>query len=482
MSDVRRPPSSHHEVVVEGGMLSGDQDDAPAPGVSARWETGRAARIGVFTCLAVITSACWVSIDHVFASTAPVLAVWLFLALLVTAQLVVSQFATPFTVDAATADELHKLRVVVLVPCYNEDPRLLEQGVRSMIAQTRPPDAISVIDDGSLIDYSAVRESLRRAAHDAQVELYWRRTRNHGKRYALVNAARQAADADIYVTVDSDSILDRSAIEEGLKPFADERVQSVAGFLLVLNYSDSWLSRLMELVIVSWGQFERSALSVAGSVLVNSGACAFYRAGLVREVSADFLSESIFGQPMSFSDDSLLTLFALERGRAVQQPTCFVFSAMPTTLRPHLVQQARWMRGAIVRAWWRFKYLPVTSVAYWALALKWLQFIVNTVLTLALVSAALQLSPSALAFIGTAWLGLQLAISSRYLALRRSDQTTAQRWGVYALVPLLVFWQAVVLHQLRLYAYATFGRMHWGSRSSQAAQPSRRRSPAPSET
>ncbi|WP_312675372.1 glycosyltransferase [Microbacterium sp.] len=409
------------------------------------------------------------------------LTVWLFLVLLVTAQLIVSQFAKPFRADAAAAEHLRALRVVVLVPCYNEDPLLLEQGILSMIRQTRPPDAISVVDDGSHIDYSAVQASLQRTADAAGVELHWRRTRNHGKRYALINAARHAGDADIYVTVDSDSIMDRSAIDEGLKPFADERVQSVAGFLLVLNYSEGWLARLMELVIVSWGQFERSALSVAGSVLVNSGACAFYRADLVKETAADFLSESIFGRPMAFSDDSLLTLFALERGRAVQQPTCFVFSRMPTRLRPHVVQQVRWMRGAIVRAWWRFKYLPVASIAYWALALKWIQFLVSTILVVALVFAVLQFSPSALAFIGIAWLGIQFAISSRYLALRRSDQTTAQRWGVYALVPLLVFWQAVVLHQLRIYAYATFGRMKWGSRSSPLPAPPQRSSPAPTD-
>lgn len=420
----------------------------------------------MITCVVVVTSLCWVLASRVLVSNVPMILLWLFLVLLIATQLIVSLFARPFTVDSEEKRALRRLRVVVLVPCYNEEPDLLEQGLRSMIEQSRPPNAISVIDDGSSVDYSTIRESMQRAAASAGIELYWRRTRNHGKRYALINAARQAEHADIYVTVDSDSILDRLAIEEGLKPFVDERVQSVAGFLLVLNYSESWLARLMELVIVSWGQFERSALSVAGSVLVNSGACAFYRAQLIRETSADFLSETIFGRPMAFSDDSLLTLFALERGRAVQQPTCFAFSRMPTKLRPHLVQQARWMRGAIVRAWWRFKFLPVTSIAYWALAFKWLQFVVNSVLTIAIFVALLHFSPEALAFISIGWLGIQFAISTRYLALLRSDQSAIQRWGVYAMVPVLVVWQAVVLHQLRIYAYATFGRMHWGSRSS----------------
>ncbi|MEJ3404146.1 glycosyltransferase [Rathayibacter sp. YIM 133350] len=391
---------------------------------------------------------------------------WLFIAVLVTIQFVLSLLDRPFTVSDTERAGLEGLRVVILVPCYNEDPELLVNGLRSMLGQTRTPAAISVVDDGSSIDYADVERTMRAEADAAGVQLHWRRTQNHGKRYALVNAARREPDADIYMTVDSDSILDRAAIEEGLKPFADARVQSVAGFLLVLNAQETWLTRMMELLIVSWGLFERSALSLAGSVLVNSGACAFYRAEVVRESAADFLSETILGRRMTFSDDSLLTLFALERGRAVHQRTCFVFSSMPTAIRPHLIQQSRWMRGAIVRAWWRFKYLPLTSVAYWALAAKWLQFLLQTVVPLIFLAVLVSVAPQSLVVFGVWWLCVQFAISSRYLALRRSDQTRRQRWVVFACVPVMVFWQAFVLHPLRLYAYATFARTGWGSRAS----------------
>jgi len=415
--------------------------------------------------LLIFAAVLWMVVHHRGTPVIAVFVVWLLTALLVSVQFVASLYARPFGASPAKLAELDRLSVAVLVPCFNEEPSLLEESLRSIVEQSRAPTAISVIDDGSSIDYRWVEQRIRAEAAASGIRVHWRKTRNHGKRYALINAARQEPDIDIYMTVDSDSVLDRAAIEEGLKPFTDVRVQSVAGFLLVLNYSESWLSRMMELVIVSWGQFERSALSITGSVLVNSGACAFYRSEVIRENAANFLSETILGRPMSFSDDSLLTLFALERGRAVQQPTSFAFSRMPTSLRPHLVQQARWMRGAFVRGWWRFKYLSVGSVAYWVLALKWFQFFSNTVLAVVLLAALFTMTPGTVALFGAGWLAVQYAISSRYLALRRSDQSRRQRWGVYALVPVMVLWQVVILHQLRLYAYATFARTGWGSRT-----------------
>lgn len=63
-------------------------------------------------------------------------------------------------------------------------------------------------------------------------------------------------------------------------------------------------------------------------------------------------------RPVTFSDDSLLTLYALVRGRVVQQPTAVVFTAMPEELGHHLRQYLRWMRGSSLRSRWRVRYLP----------------------------------------------------------------------------------------------------------------------------
>jgi hypothetical protein len=48
-------------------------------------------------------------------------------------------------------------------------------------------------------------------------------------------AVRGTPDADVYVTIDSDGILDQRALAELLKPLADPRVQSAAGIVLAAN-------------------------------------------------------------------------------------------------------------------------------------------------------------------------------------------------------------------------------------------------------
>lgn len=53
--------------------------------------------------------------------------------------------------------------------------------------------------------------------------------------------------ADIFVTVDSNTLLDEQAIENGLQPFAKPKVMSVAGMLIGLNRRHSLLTRLVDL-------------------------------------------------------------------------------------------------------------------------------------------------------------------------------------------------------------------------------------------
>ncbi len=64
---------------------------------------------------------------------------------------------------------------------------------------------------------------------------------------------------------------------EGLKPFADPAVQSVAGQVLVLNHDTNGLTRLITLLYLPFTRGLRSAQSVLRRVTINSGTLAFYR-------------------------------------------------------------------------------------------------------------------------------------------------------------------------------------------------------------
>lgn len=382
-------------------------------------------------------------------------------------QMILCNLERPWRVTRAQSAELRKLRVLVHVPVYNEDPAYLRRCLTSILTQSRRHDSIfiSVTDDGSGVDYAAARAVFEAEAAAARIPVEWIRTVNQGKRHAQGIAVRGHPDADIFITVDSDTVLDPRAIEEGLKPFADPRNFSVAGMILPFNNQTNLLTRIIDMWWTPSQLLDRSALSTMGAVLVNSGVLAFYRAELLRDNLDGYLNETFFGRPVEFSDDSILTLYALQLGRAVQQPTAFAFTAMPENLSHHFRQYVRWMRGAMIRTGWRFKYLSPRHYAYWAHFIGWVQWALATSIfcTLIVVRPAivrelpwgLYLIPILIAY----------GQGVRYFIIRRSDQSRWSQLRTYLLTPLTALWVFFVLRVIRWYGMATCTKTGWGTRS-----------------
>ncbi|WP_435174081.1 glycosyltransferase [Actinacidiphila sp. bgisy145] len=370
----------------------------------------------------------------------------------------------PYRASPAQQAVLDASHVCVLIPVYNEDPLLLRRSLQSLLDQTRLPDSVNVTDDGSSVGYEAVREWFEPAAADAGVRVVWQRTDNRGKRHAQLTAAAASPDADYFVTIDSDAELDRLALDELHQPFADAEVQSVAAVVLSANAHTNWLTRLFDLYAVSWQLNERSAQSVLGSVVVNTGGCASYRAQVVRDNADAYLNETFMGRPVTFSDDSLLTLLAKLRGRTVQQPTAFARATMPQNLSHHLRQQIRWMRGSAIRSFWRVRYLPLKGYAFWNQALNW--FI--TLATAAVFTWFILLQPisrtAPLAVLLLMPIALGYLHSLRYLAIRPDNERLRTRLLVFACAPLMTLWSLTVLRAVRWYGLATCARTGWLTR------------------
>lgn len=362
--------------------------------------------------------------------------------------------------------QLDALHVAVLVPVYNEDPGYLRYGLESLLAQTRRPDSVHLVDDGSTSsDYADVRAWWLRASAAVGIAATWQRTPNGGKRHAQAVGVHASPEADVYVTVDSDSCLAPNALEEILLPFTKARVQSVAGIVLATNHRTNLLTRVTDLWFVTGQLTDRSALSAMGAVLVNSGPLAAYRAGVVRDNLDSYLNEMFLGRPVGFSDDSLLTLYALMRGRTVQQPSAVVFTALPERASHFARMYMRWMRGSTIRSLWRMRYLPVTGWAYWAHLIRWFTVALSTsVLGWLLIVEPLRYGnrPPATFLIVPLLIGWAQAL--RYLGVIRSDERIRQRCVTWLLMPLAVLGSWTVLRAMRWWGMATCARTGWGTR------------------
>jgi len=398
---------------------------------------------------------------------ATVTAAWTFLSASVLWHLLLASLPRRYKSTSRQERFLNSLFVTVNLPVYNEDPQTLRLVLCSLFAQDRLPNRIQVVVNGPKPpDYTNVLAEFRSLAlFYQQVECSWIRTPIPGKRHAQSMTFDDHGQADIFVTVDSDTILDSAAIREGLKPFADPKVTSVAAVMITYNAGRNFLTRMTEVWFTTFQTYLRAAWSRLGCVLVNSGCLAFYRADVIRPALTAYTSESFFGRPVEFSDDSFLTLFALLQGRTVQQPTAFAFMVMPERLRHHLRQQLRWYRGSFIRSWWRFRYLPLRSIAYWEHVIVWSMSAVAMTLFVGvfiegplILHQAPDVQSTLLALI------LTYAAASGYLMIQRNDQSLRRQIVTFFCSPLTGIWTVLVLRPLRLYAMITCRKTGWGTR------------------
>ena len=102
------------------------------------------------------------------------------------------------------------MSVAVVIPLFNHE-RYIGDALRSLLAQTRPPDRVIVIDDGSS-DHSL---EAARAAADSRVTLLSQQ--NAGAHHALNRAVTLAADCDFIGILNSDDLYEPGRIESCLR-------------------------------------------------------------------------------------------------------------------------------------------------------------------------------------------------------------------------------------------------------------------------
>jgi hyaluronan synthase len=379
----------------------------------------------------------------------------------------------PTTANPRQQRHLDDLVVTVQVPAYNEDEPALRACLQSVFDQTRPVDRIRVVDDGSIdkatntpITYDSTKAWFLEEAGRRGIHATWDRTVNRGKRHAQMHVLADDP-GDIFVTLDSDSILDGEAVAEGLKPFKDPKVQSVAGCVIVLNSRTNVLTRMLCMLYTPFTRGFRSAQSVMKRVMVNSGTLAFYRADVVRAHAGIYENETFLGRPMQMNDDSMLTMYAMLAGDTVHQPSSLVFTLVPETWKHYRNQSMRWMRGTFVRTFWWMKYMPLTGAGFWMPVCELLQLLLSVVIPVALVA-----DPAQRAHAGTlAWsvvlvaLAMNWLIALRFLMVARDDEPLSFHLWLVLLAPLAGLWRMFVLRPMHLYAMVTCWKVSkWGTR------------------
>lgn len=104
------------------------------------------------------------------------------------------------------------MTVAVVIPLFNHEA-FIGDAIRSILAQTRPPDRIIVIDDGSTD--ASLDTARKTAAGDARITILTQE--NAGAHQTLNRAIALAADADFIGILNSDDLYEPERIESCLR-------------------------------------------------------------------------------------------------------------------------------------------------------------------------------------------------------------------------------------------------------------------------
>jgi hyaluronan synthase len=244
-------------------------------------------------------------------------------------------------------DEAELPTVSVIIPAYNEGA-LVRKAIDSVTRSCYPHHKLQVIvvDDGSTDD---TWEHIYTAASQAPIKVTTiRQSKNRGKRHALY-AGFQKATGEVWITVDSDSIVEPDALRNGVGPLAhDKRIGLVAGNVRVLNRNDSLLTRFLKVSFTLSFTFSRAYQTQIRGLLTTPGALSIYRASAVKPVLEKWMNQTFLGVPcLTGEDRSMTNLICAQGYHSFFQSTSVVWSKMPSTYSGMVKMFLRWARSNI---------------------------------------------------------------------------------------------------------------------------------------
>ena len=248
-------------------------------------------------------------------------------------------------VESVSDEELPTCTVIV--PAYNEGKQVYSTLI-SLTNSHFPKEKLQLIaiDDGSKDDTWEWMQKAKALLGD-RVAIY-QQPENMGKRHAL-HRGFQLATGKVFVTVDSDSIVEKDTLRNLVSPFVtNEQCGAVAGNVRVLNNESAIIPRMLNVSFVFSFEFIRSAQSVLGSVLCTPGALAAYRSTAVMNCLPEWINQTFMGQPTDIGEDRAMTNMILKQGYHVMfQRNAHVLTNIPERFSSLHKMFTRWERSNV---------------------------------------------------------------------------------------------------------------------------------------
>lgn len=351
----------------------------------------------------------------------------------------------------------HKQSVTVVVPCYNEDPSLLDRCLESISSQTAYEFVHTiVVDDGSK-NREELLPVLNKYSKAKTFEIILL-PQHSGKRVAQ-KMAFDKAKGDIIVTVDSDTVIEvPNGIDQIVKQFKNSSIGAVTGDVRVSNKNENFLTHLISYRYWTAFNQERAAQSNFNVLMCCSGPFSAYRREVIDKIKEQYISQRFLGHQCTFGDDRHLTNLVLQEGhRVVFDKRAIAYTHVPNTIKKYIKQQVRWNKSFYREMLWTLKNVHKHHV--YMLYDLIMQLVLPFMLVIALASIVYQT------------IFMDVTYLFRYLAILIAIAVVRAFYGIYRTKDFgflrfvtYGFMHVFILIPSRFYALATIYKNGWNTR------------------
>jgi cellulose synthase/poly-beta-1,6-N-acetylglucosamine synthase-like glycosyltransferase len=237
--------------------------------------------------------------------------------------------------------------VTVVIPLFNEGEGIYHT-IKSLLEQDYPAQKLDIIvvDDCSTDDsYTWAKKA---EAEDPTRVKAIKNPYNMGKRRGINHAVRHAK-SEIIVSVDSDVIVERTAVRKLISRFTRPSIAAVGGRVCVSNPHENWLTRMQTIKYFFGYEYLKNLERYFSSVMCLSGCLTAYRRHVLIELEPILEDRNVFGIPIKYGEDRFLTRQVVKAGyETTLTLDAICWTVAPNNLTKYFAQQLRWRRSNLI--------------------------------------------------------------------------------------------------------------------------------------
>jgi cellulose synthase/poly-beta-1,6-N-acetylglucosamine synthase-like glycosyltransferase len=220
-------------------------------------------------------------------------------------------------------------KISILIPAYNEE-KGIEKTIISCLNQTRKPDEIIVVNDGSTDRTLKILKKYLEKITIVNLE------ENTGNKSKAQEIGLKFVKGDIFITADADTRLHFRFVEMIEKSFRNKKVSAVCGH--VISEKGNWITKVREINYISTQTIYKKAQSHIDAIFVLSGCCSAFR-------KKDFYEVITFDHDNVTEDLDFTYKLKLANKKIIYQEKAIVYTQDPNNIRSYMKQLKRWYSG-----------------------------------------------------------------------------------------------------------------------------------------